>query len=88
MIYTLSSSTSFCDKLAQQWLAEKKDNVWEYDLFRKIDKLSYPATVAAWISGKTMEAQKRHVFIMTNIELGLIILREYGALIKKEDEKT
>ncbi|MBP5534409.1 MAG: PD-(D/E)XK nuclease family protein [Alphaproteobacteria bacterium] len=28
MIYTLSSSTSFCDELAKQWQAEKKDNIW------------------------------------------------------------
>lgn len=28
MIYTLSSSTSFCDTLAKEWLENKKDPVW------------------------------------------------------------
>ena len=28
MIYTLSSSVSFCDELAKQWQAEKKDAIW------------------------------------------------------------
>ncbi|MBO5998042.1 MAG: hypothetical protein J6P93_05915, partial [Alphaproteobacteria bacterium] len=28
MIYTLSSSTSFCDQLARQWQVEKKDDIW------------------------------------------------------------